>query len=161
KVTVDVITHYGSNQQTSERQQIPLNEKNALVTFNLIDGRRKEALADAQVENVAQIQNAANRALLAQQLAGVGNNGAAQSFGAALAGNGLAGLGPFGFFRLGAVGYRPIIQNFPTGANFNTNAVISADRRYVRVSPTPFFSQITEVNTFNFVSGMGGTQSEG
>jgi hypothetical protein len=40
-------------------------------------------------------------------------------------------------------------------------AVISADRRYVRVSPTPFFSQITEVNTFNYVSGQGSTQGGG
>src|SRR5262249_3710239 len=114
------------------------------------------------VANVAKMQNAANRAILAQQLAAAGNNGAGQSFAAALAaGNGLGGFGPFGFFRFGAVGYRPIISQFPTGANFNTNAVISADRRYVRVSPSPFFSEITEVNTFNFVTGQGGTQSQG
>src|SRR5207248_3901646 len=128
----------------------------------LKDGRRKEALADAQVakvaNDVANIQNAANRAVLAQQLAGAGNNGAAQSFAASLAGSGFGGFGPFGFFRTGAVGYRPIIPNFPTGANFNTTAVISADRRYVRVSPSPFFSQITEVNTFNFVTRQGCTQ---
>ena len=32
-------------------------------------------------------------------------------------------------------------------------AVVSADRRYVRVSPFPFFSQVGEVTTFNFGSG--------
>ena len=41
-------------------------------------------------------------------------------------------------------------------ANSTTSAVISADRRYVRVSPTPFFSGITEVNTFNYVTGSSG-----
>jgi hypothetical protein len=59
------------------------------------------------------------------------------------------------------VGYRPVIQQFPTGANFSSNAVISADRRYVRVSPSPTFSQITAVNTFNFVTGQGGMQQGG
>jgi hypothetical protein len=60
------------------------------------------------------------------------------------------------------VGYRPVITVIPTGANFSSNAVISADRRYVRVSPSPTFSQITAVSTFNFVTGQGQqTQSGG
>jgi hypothetical protein len=59
------------------------------------------------------------------------------------------------------VGYRPVITTIPEGANFATNAVISADRRYVRVSPSPTFSQITEVNTFNFVTGQGQQQQQG
>jgi hypothetical protein len=42
-----------------------------------------------------------------------------------------------------------------------TNAVISSDRRYVRVSPFPFFSQIGEVNTFNFVTGDTETDTQG
>jgi hypothetical protein len=59
------------------------------------------------------------------------------------------------------VGYRPQITTLPEGANFSTNAVISADRRYVRMSPSPTFSQVTEVNTFNFVSGDSGSQGGG
>jgi hypothetical protein len=42
----------------------------------------------------------------------------------------------------------------------SATAVISADRRFVRISPQPLFSGISEVNTFNFVSGQGG-QTEG
>jgi len=160
KVTVDVYTHYGSANQGVIHEQIPLDDKNALVTFTLGVGRRQEALPEAQVANVAKIQNAANRALLAQQLAGANNGAASQSFAGSLATAGDAGFIP-AFFRQGAVGYRPVISQFPTGANFSSNAVISADRRYVRVSPSPTFSQITAVNTFNFVTGMGGTQSGG
>ncbi len=40
-------------------------------------------------------------------------------------------------------------------------AIISADRRYVRISPGPFFSQIGDVNTFNFVAGTSGTSNGG
>ena len=60
----------------------------------------------------------------------------------------------FGFN--GIVGYQPVITSLPKGASMTTSAVISADRRYVRVSPTPFFSGITEVNTFNYVTGSSG-----
>ena len=65
------------------------------------------------------------------------------------------------FWRRGAVGYRPVITALPEGANFNSNAVISADRRYVRVAPSPTFSQVTEVSTFNFVTGQGTNQQQG
>jgi hypothetical protein len=40
-----------------------------------------------------------------------------------------------------------------------TSAVVSADRRYVRVSPSPLFSGVTEVNTFNYVTGSSGTSN--
>jgi hypothetical protein len=160
KVTIDIYKHFKSEKQTLIHEQIPLDDKNAVVVFDLKDGRRKEALNEAQVAHVAKIQNATNRALLAQQVNSGGNNSVSNSFGSTLGTFGGLGFVP-GFFLRGAVGYRPIIQNFPTGANFNSNAVISADRRYVRVSPSPFFSQITEVNTFNFVTGQGGTQQQG
>ena len=35
----------------------------------------------------------------------------------------------------------------------NVMGVISGDRRYVRVSPAPNFTSITDVQTFNFVTG--------
>jgi hypothetical protein len=160
KVTVDVYTHFGSDKQTWEHGQIPVDEKNAVVEFDLNVGRRKDSLPEAQVA-VAKIQNAANRELLAQQIASAGNSSASQSFAGNLATGVGLGFVP-GFFLRGAVGYRPVISTLPTGATLTVgSAVISADRRYVRVSPSPFFSQVTEVNTFNFVSGQGGTQQPG
>jgi len=44
----------------------------------------------------------------------------------------------------------------PQGASlmgYPSLAVVSADRRFVRTSPYPFFSQIGEVTTFNFGAG--------
>jgi hypothetical protein len=41
------------------------------------------------------------------------------------------------------------------------SAVISADRRYVRISPSPFFSSIGNVQTFNFATGGSSTQPGG
>ena len=75
----------------------------------------------------------------------------------------LAGGMNNGFPFRGAVGYRPQLSIIPEGAIFSTTGVVSADRRYVRISPTPIFSQIIEVFTFNFVSGntAGGTGTTG
>jgi hypothetical protein len=123
-------------------------------------------LAEQQVANAVAGQVAAGRQLLAQQLNALNNPQALGSFlsGANQSGQ-TDGLGfnpfnpfvPFGF--KGAVGYQPVITSLPKGAIMTTSAVISADRRYVRVSPTPFFSGVSEVNTFNYVTGASGTSN--
>lgn len=155
KVTVDIFTHYGTPEQKVIHEQIPLGEKAAVVVFEMKDGRRQDALPEAQVAQVARIQNAVNQAILAQQMAGLNNgSGAANNFNAGLAQQmALANRLGLGYGRGGAVGYRPQITVLPEGAQFMANAVISADRRYVRVSPSPSFTLIAEVYTFNFVSG--------
>ena len=52
-----------------------------------------------------------------------------------------------------AVGFRPIVTWLPTGTNFSAGAVVSPDRRYVRMSLSPFFSSIPRVDTFNYRTG--------
>ena len=67
----------------------------------------------------------------------------------------------------GAVGYQPVITTLPEGAMMSATAVISADRRYVRITPTPLFSGVSQVNTFNMATGTqrhdvtGGTGNQG
>ena len=57
-----------------------------------------------------------------------------------------------------AIGYRPIIQTFLEGTSLTVLPVVSADRRYVRLSVAPLFSNITDVQTFSFAGGgAGGT----
>ena len=59
-------------------------------------------------------------------------------------------VGPF------AVGFTPQIQFIPDGVTLTVQAVVSADRRYVRLTVQPFFTQITDVFTFSFLSSGGG-----
>ena len=59
------------------------------------------------------------------------------------------------------VGFRPELTVLPEGASGQFNAVVSADRRYVRTSPVPQFTQVTSVSTFNFVTGDGTTGGGG
>ena len=39
----------------------------------------------------------------------------------------------------GQSGFRPVLTVLPSGSMCFTTAVISADRRYVRITPIPFF----------------------
>jgi general secretion pathway protein D len=49
-----------------------------------------------------------------------------------------------------AVAHQPIITILPDGTNLNVQAVVSEDRRFVRLNLVPMFSQISEVKTFQF-----------
>ena len=49
-----------------------------------------------------------------------------------------------------AAAYQPVIVMLNEGTSLNVQAVVSADRRFVRLTLVPFFSQIGEVNTFTF-----------
>lgn len=158
KVTIDVYTHYNTDRNQRMRKIIPLGSDEALVTFDLAGGRRKEALEDQQVVNAVKQQEAVRRDVLAQQLAAGGGTGTGGGQGARVP-NRLPNGG--GLPRGGAVGYQPVITVLPEGANLSALAVISADRRYVRITAIPFFSGISEVNTFNFSSGAGGMTSGG
>ncbi len=59
------------------------------------------------------------------------------------------------------IGFQPIIQTIPEGTSLTVQAVVSADRRYVRLSVLPVFSNITDVFTFSFISGGGITGNAG
>ena len=49
-----------------------------------------------------------------------------------------------------AVAHQPIITLLPDGTNLNVQAVVSADRQYVKLRLVPYFTQVTEVTTFTF-----------
>ncbi len=49
-----------------------------------------------------------------------------------------------------AVAQQPVITLLPDGTSLNVQAVVSNDRKSVRMTLVPFFSQIQEVSTFTF-----------
>jgi len=163
KVTVDIYTHQGGENGRHLREQLELGEKSAMFAFNLEDGRRKELLAEEQIANVARIQNAVGRQVLAQQLASFDQSSAARAYAASLAAArgvdprlALAGLG-----GRGAVGFSIVPTVIPEGLSNSTQAVISADRRYVRITPQPSIRTIGEVTTFNVANGATQTRGQG
>ena len=49
-----------------------------------------------------------------------------------------------------AVAHQPVITLLPDGTNMNVQAVVSADRQFVRLRLVPYFTQVTEVSEFTF-----------
>lgn len=49
-----------------------------------------------------------------------------------------------------AVGQQPVIMVLPEGTNLTVQAVVSSDRRFVRLTVVPYFSTIEKVDTFKF-----------
>jgi hypothetical protein len=145
KVTVDVYTHLRSGEMQHERQQLAVSDKDALVIFDLNKGRRAEPIEVAQLASAVKRQDNVSRSVLAQQI----NNGSDPN---------AAPNRPFGpffggrrpFFGGGAVGFQPIVQTLPEGRMMSASAVVSADRRYVRLAASPIFSSIGDVQTFTF-----------
>lgn len=48
------------------------------------------------------------------------------------------------------VGYSPVIVIVPQGVGMGVSAVVSADRRYVRIGASPMFSSVGQVYIFNY-----------
>jgi hypothetical protein len=163
KVTVEFYTDFGSPEQQHSVQQIDLSDEGAMVQVAVKNGHRQEPIAAAQLAHIRNEQLATGRAVLGQFGGdGVAGNSSAQdyyNFRRMLAANNRRGFGfPVGG---GAVGYRPVITTLSEGAMLSVTGVVSADRRYVRISPSPFFNGIGEIFTFNFVSGAAGQQGGG
>lgn len=147
KITVDVFTNYGTEDQRHERQQLELGKDGALVTFSVPEGRREESLSEQQVQVAVETQAAMTRELIAARL-----NSASEGSTASEEYVSDVDSGSDDFVRRvrNSVGYRPVITTLPEGTNFSAFAVVSADRRYVRFNGTPLFSSIGEVVSYTF-----------
>jgi hypothetical protein len=168
KVTVDILTDFGTPEQSYRREQIVLSEKDAIVKIAVKNGHRDTPLSDVFLEKTESQKLAAGRAVLAQQLGDQQFNAILSGIASANASANSGGIGTGGIgnnpflnpFR-GAVGYRPIITALPQGTVMSSIAVVSGDRRYVRVTPFPQFFDIIQVDTFNFIEGTGTTGAGG
>ncbi|MDO4550165.1 MAG: hypothetical protein Q4C96_02815 [Planctomycetia bacterium] len=152
KVMVEIALNLGTENEKRMRYSITLENDVAAAQFCLENGRRKESLKEQQlaatVQNLRHVQNTK----LAQQLfqnidpramANLSSSGSSSS-GSAY---------PYYYYGNEGVGYRPEITWLPTGAQMSATGVISADRRYVRITAAPIFSSVPKVTVFNFATG--------
>ena len=58
-----------------------------------------------------------------------------------------------------AAAQSPVIVVLSSGTTLSVQAVVSSDRRYVRLTLVPFFSQVTDVSTFSFTGTTTSTNS--
>jgi hypothetical protein len=165
KVTVEIWTNYGTPEQTYGKQQIPLGARDAIVNFEVKEGRRVEPLDEEKIATIDKGRLEVGRAILAQQLGAAADPSSLRDYALALRGGLASGrIDPRAFGRSGAVGFRPQITSFPEGNQMDAMGIIDASRRYVRFSllgTAPISSGITNVDTFNFVAGTTNGQQGG
>jgi hypothetical protein len=70
---------------------------------------------------------------------------------------GIQGLAPCA--RGQAIAFEPVIGFVPTGSTLTVTPVVSADRRYVRLSVNPFFNTLNGFSTFGIPGAVSGGPS--
>lgn len=139
--------NFGSPNETNERIFVSLSKRDRIVRLLLPSGRRtdlgpaKTPDLSGALENIRQPR----RNPRGRQQPRSNSAPLARSFlDSRLRANARSGNSGFG------VGYQSIVSVIPEGVEMAAMAVVSADRRYVRITTSPAISSITDVFTFSF-----------
>jgi hypothetical protein len=158
RAQVEITRHIGTPQESTKRQTVVLSEEDAVISFTLENGRRERPrtvstrwlnpLRDRKMVEATQFLNrpenltpdeaqALRRFLVGRELSfqRIANQTARP-------------------FVAGAVGFQPVVTTLNEGSILQANAIVSPDRRYVRLAVNPVFTTLTDVFTFSFVSGV-------
>jgi hypothetical protein len=144
------VTHHRGTPHESVRViMVPVTEEGSVLRVTVTSGRRNELLAlpDDAPKAPSMPSNRIIGELDARAQA------AAARFRDSLfrqVGGGVGGVTPA--VGVGAVGYQPTVTVIPDGITLNAQAVVSADRRYVRLTLNPSFNEVINVLTFTFNS---------
>src|SRR5262249_9720854 len=147
-----IIRYQGTSRESVDQFTVKLSDRDKVVRVTLQHGRLQEltavpllnvakedpALADAQKRRERLVRRARESGRARERLAADRD----RQFGAS--------TGP---------GYQPIITVLPEGVSMTALAVISGDRRYVRLTMQPMFTAITDVQSFSFISTGSNTSS--
>jgi tetratricopeptide (TPR) repeat protein len=141
RAVLTVIRNLGTPDESVRKFPVPLGQTDRIIRLSLPAGRRTALVIvppkDEQLAGVKRIPRL--RRIFATSPAG---RRAAREFAATrrmfAAGN--------------RVGYQPVISTLSEGVSMTAMAVVSGDRRYVRIGAFPAFTNITDVFTFSFVN---------
>lgn len=136
RATLMIRRYVGTPDESTKTMSIPIDGKDKVIRLSLNDGRRQALLERSVVEMPVAAQHNAAPAQLGVQTSRQFVTGA----------NVVSGGG-------GAIGFQPVITNVREGIGLSAMAVVTGDRRYVRLSVAPIFSQIIGVDKFTIPSG--------
>ena len=148
RATLTIRRYVGTPDETTKSMSINIDGKDKVVQLSLNDGRRqalldRDAIEAPVVGGGHGVVRNPNGFRTSRQFPGGGGFG-----GGGIGGGGVGG----GTGGSGAIGFFPIITNVREGVGFSAIAVVTGDRRYVRMAVSPFFSTIIGVDSFTFPS---------
>jgi hypothetical protein len=146
RAKLTIIRYQGTEHESKREMTVQLGEEDQIVRLTLENGRRQE-LADVNpTSRGSRIPPRRSLLQMVGQLDAESRRAARE----------------FGVSRDNAeAGFTPIITTLSEGVTLQALAVISGDRRYVRITAAPVFSNITDVFTFSFTGNNTGTQNQG
>jgi hypothetical protein len=152
-----IIRHQGTPQETTSSQVETLAGVDTYLSFGLISGRRTDLAAEVPV--TANIPRPAqqDRYKVVSDIRQADYTPEDQARRIEQVRRSEVYRQNFGGFRAAV---QPVIQNFSEGVHMSAMAVVSPDRRYVRLSLAPTFTAITDVFTFSF-AGSGNPNQTG
>ena len=136
RATLTIRRYVGTPDESTKSMTIPIDGKDKVIRLSLNDGRRQTLLERSAVESPVVVQRNPAPAQFGVQTSRQFVTGA----------NVVSGGG-------NAIGFQPVITNIREGIGFSAMAVVTGDRRYVRLSVAPVFSQIIGVDKFTIPSG--------
>lgn len=156
------ITRYkGTVNELVRKLNIPLDKATKVVRVSLHQGRREQlGPAPAREPTPASSRRASRQSVIASLTRGAFGGTPRQAGAGGGQGGGVGGGLPAGSFTPG-VGFTPVIGLIREGVSLSAAAVVSADRRYVRIAVAPFFNTLRSIETFSFVGGGQGQGGQG
>lgn len=144
RARLEVIRYLGTDRETRDVMTVPLGREDATVRIALRSGRRQDRrrIAEQPKREVSATNEKPRRGL--QDLVGpmdAESRKAAQRFARSRRAGSRA-----------QTGFTPMVAMLSEGASLSAMAVVSGDRRYVRLTLQPAFNQITDVFTFSFIN---------
>jgi hypothetical protein len=157
RAKIEIIYQEGTANQRQETKYVSVNDDQPLIV-QLDAGQRTELLPVAQF--VPPPRNAGEAKLPIQQLRALAQS---QPQGPYTGPQHLAqvGGGVGAVVGGGAVAFDPTITQFFIGAGLSAQAVVSADRRYVRLNIVPFFNTLAGEKRFTVSGAVGGVGGGG
>ncbi len=161
RCVVTIVSHVGSAEKRVLRKVVSLDARTVIVPFKLEKGRRQKLGPQPQNQPTSQDSTQLTRQQIIARVrrGGGGAVGQGVAQGGAVQG-GAPGQGfrlPAGAFTAG-VGFTPVVGLINEGVSLTASAVVSADRRFVRISVAPFFNTLRDIQTFSFQGGTGAQQ---
>ena len=154
RAQLEVVRYAGTSQETVRKYVVQVGLQDTVMRLALKHGRRTELDPAPKQRMAGRQQQSRSRRSLLQMLGRMdpGRRRAGRQFVESRQRAAIAG----------GVGFQPIVTVLSEGTTLNAAPpIVSGDRRYVRLTIAPVFSNITDVFTFSFVNSGNPTGNPG
>ncbi len=154
RARLKVTRYLGSKRADIQSMIVPLAKEDQLIRIDLSKGRRSQKSGLPQQPEKSQKTGqlpAQNRSLVVSPVSKAGQASLNRFRVSRQVGAGQQTPFVTGSQNSGGIANQPVITVIPEGISLSGSALVSPDRRYVRLSLSPQFTNVTEVFTFSFL----------